>query len=127
MPEALCRMNFDWTLGDLAEGLRRYDAGEFFAAHEFWEIVWLAAPEPDKKFLQALIQVTAAFHHVQRKNYIGAERLLSAALRKLEPYPSSYASLSVALLRDDIRDTLQALRDLHPPPELAAPRIHPHP
>jgi predicted metal-dependent hydrolase len=120
-------MNFDWTQGDLAEGLRRYDAGEFFAAHEFWEIVWLAAPEPDKKFLQALIQVTAAFHHVQRKNYIGAERLLSAALRKLEPYPPSYASLSVAPLCDDICGTLQTLRSGEPPPKLVAPRIHPHP
>lgn len=127
MTEALCCMNFDWTQGDLAEGLRRYDAGEFFAAHEFWEIVWLAAPEPDKKFLQALIQVTAALHHVQRNNYIGAERLLHAALRKLEPFPPSYARLSVALLRNDIRDTLQALGSRVPPPELAAPRIHPHP
>ncbi len=127
MPEALRRMNFDWTHGDLAEGLRRYDAGEFFTAHEFWEVVWLAALEPDKTFLQALIQVTAAFHHVQRENYVGAERLLHAALRKLEPYPPDYARLSVALLRNDIRDTLQALGSRVLSHELAAPRIHPHP
>ena len=126
MTEVLPRMIFDWIHGDLAEGLRRYDAGEFFAAHESWEIVWLAAFEPDKTFLQGLIQVTAAFHHVQRENYIGAERLLSAALRKLEPYPPTYARLSVALLRDDIRDTLQALRSGQLPLELSPPRIHPH-
>ena len=127
MTEALRRMNFDWTQGDLAEGLRRYDAGEYFAAHESWETVWLAAPEPDKTFLQSLIQVTAAFHHVQRNNYIGAERLLRAALRKLEPYPPGYGRLSVALLRNDIRDTLQTLDSRVPSHELAAPRIHPHP
>ena len=119
-------MTFDWTHGDLAEGLRHYDAGEFFAAHEFWEIVWLAALEPDKTFLQGLIQVTAAFHHVRRNNYIGAERLLSAALRKLEPYPPTYARLYVTPLCDDIRHTLQTLRSGEPPPKLVVPRIHPH-
>jgi predicted metal-dependent hydrolase len=50
-------MEFDWTQGALAEGLRRYDAGEFFNAHEAWGTVWLQAQEPDKTFLQGLIQV----------------------------------------------------------------------
>ena len=30
------RMKFDWTQGALAEGLRLYQEGEFFAAHETW-------------------------------------------------------------------------------------------
>ena len=64
-------MKFDWTQGALAEGLRLYDAGEFFAAHEAWESVWLLAQEPEKMFLQGLIQVTAAFHHLQRNNPLG--------------------------------------------------------
>ena len=41
-------MKFDWTQGALAEGLPRYDAGEFFPAHEAWETAWLEAQEPDK-------------------------------------------------------------------------------
>jgi hypothetical protein len=32
-------MDFDWTQGALAEGLSRYDAGDFFTAHEPWETV----------------------------------------------------------------------------------------
>lgn len=55
-------MKFDWIQGALAEGLRLYHGGEFFAAHEAWESVWLESPEPEKMFLQGLIQVTAAFH-----------------------------------------------------------------
>ena len=41
-------MKFNWTQGELAEGLRRYDAGEFFAAQEAWESVWLRSREPAK-------------------------------------------------------------------------------
>ena len=53
-------MKFDWTQGALAEGLRLYQEGEFFRAHEAWESVWLESQEPEKMFLQGLIQVTAA-------------------------------------------------------------------
>ena len=50
-------MELDWNTGALAEGLRLYEAGEFFTAHESWESVLLTAPEPEKTFLQGIIQV----------------------------------------------------------------------
>jgi predicted metal-dependent hydrolase len=102
-------MEFDWTQGPLAEGLRLYDAGEFFAAHEAWESVWLRAQEPEKMFLQGLIQVTAAFHHLQRNNPQGTTLLLQAALGRLERYPACFGDISVTVLCDDIRAWLRAL------------------
>jgi predicted metal-dependent hydrolase len=96
-------MILDWTQGALAQGLRCYRAGEFFAAHEHWETVWLHAPEPEKTFLQALIQLAAAFHHLQRNNLNGAKSLLAGALQRLGPYPASFQGVSVAALSDEIR------------------------
>ena len=49
----------DWNSGALAEGIRCYRDCEFFLAHEHWESVWLRLEEPEKSFLQALIQTTA--------------------------------------------------------------------
>jgi predicted metal-dependent hydrolase len=112
-------MKFDWTQGALAEGLRLYDATEFFAAHEAWESVWLSAQEPEKTFLQGLIQVTAAFHHLQRENRLGTSRLLRAALGRLEPYPVGFGGISVDLLCHDIRVWLQALEKDAPHPGVA--------
>jgi predicted metal-dependent hydrolase len=102
-------MKFDWTEGALAEGLTHYRAGEFFAAHESWESLWLVAQEPDKMFLQGLIQVTAAFHHLQRNNPLGAARLFGRALKRLEPYPADYGSVSVTVLCEDLREWIKAL------------------
>jgi predicted metal-dependent hydrolase len=116
-------MEFDWTQGALAEGLRLYQAGEFFAAHEAWESIWLGAQEPEKMFLQGLIQVTAAFHHLQRKNPQGTARLLLAALGRLERYPSNFGSISVPLLCSDIREWLQALEAGAPMPPFGCARI----
>ncbi len=116
-------MEFDWTKGKLAEGLKHYEAGEFFAAHEAWESVWLDALGREKVFLQALIQVAAAFHHHHRKNLEGNVLLLRAALLRLESYPSCFGGISVSLLRDDICEWLNTAPGL--PRPLLPPRVCP--
>ena len=102
-------MTLDWNAGPLAEGLRCYCEGEFFLAHEHWEVVWLGLGEPEKTFLQALIQVTAAFHHVQRKNPAGTLSLLGRALQRLDAYPSVYEGVEVEALRESLRAWIGAL------------------
>jgi len=99
----------DWEQGELAEGLRCYRNGEFFEAHEHWEAVWLRTAEPEKTFLQALIQTTAAFHHFQRGNLTGAASLLRGALRRLEPLPGEFGGVAVEPLRQSIGAWLLAL------------------
>ena len=84
---------FDWTQGGLFEGLRCFHSGAFFEAHEHWESVWLAAQEPEKTFLQGLIQVAAAIHHFQRGNCAGTISLLRSALRRLDRYPEVLPAL----------------------------------
>ena len=114
-----------WTHGALAEGLRLYNAGEYFTAHEAWESVWLASPEPEKTFLQGLIQVTAAFEHQRRNNPLGTTRLLTNALRRLDPLPSAFGGLDLATLRADIHACLAALSADPATTQLAPPRILP--
>jgi predicted metal-dependent hydrolase len=109
----------DWSCGALAKGLQCYESGEFFLAHEHWEGVWLKCEEPEKTFLQALIQITAAFHHLQRKNFIGAASLLRAALGRLDAFPAAFGGIAVEALRASVRAWLLALEredpSLRPP------------
>lgn len=115
-------MPFDWETGPLAEGARCYREHEFFLAHEHWEAVWLQCSEPEKTFLQALIQITAAFHHLERNNPIGAASLLRAALRRLEPYTDEYGGIAVEALRRDVRSWAEAL-EAKKAPQLPFPVI----
>jgi hypothetical protein len=116
-------MALDWSCGALAEGLRCYRNEEFFLAHEHWEAIWLHCEEPEKTFLQALIQVTAAFHHLQRNNVIGSASLLRAALRRLDPFPAAYGGIAVESLRESIRAWLLELNGGRPLPALSFPAI----
>jgi uncharacterized protein len=108
-------VKLDWNLGALADGLRCYRSQEFFLAHEHWESVWRQCQGPEKSFLQALIQVAAAFHHLKRNNFRGAASLLNSALRRLQPYPALFESVEVTLLREELVAWLQVLEahDLH--------------
>jgi predicted metal-dependent hydrolase len=110
---------FDWTQGELCEGLRCFHSGEFFEAHEHWELVWLKVREPEKTFLQGLIQVTASFHHFQRGNQLGTSSLMRAALRRLDKYPEVFGGIQVKPLRAAVRlwlETLEAVPQSSPPP-----------
>src|SRR5207249_803915 len=86
-----CHMSLDWSHGNLRDGLRRFHSGAFFEAHEHWESVWVTAQDPEKTFLQALIQVAASFHHFYRGNRLGTISLLRSALRRLDTYPDAFA------------------------------------
>jgi predicted metal-dependent hydrolase len=100
-------MTWDWSSGELAAGLKCYRCGEFFEAHEHWELVWLECAEPEKTFLQSLIQVSAAFHHLGRGNAVGARSLLTRALGRLERYPAGFRRVAVAELRDSVSTWLR--------------------
>jgi predicted metal-dependent hydrolase len=85
------------------KGLEAFNSSHFYDAHEHWEEVWLETPNPDKMFLQGLIQVAAAFHHHSKANCQGCRNLLQAGLTKLEQFPPAHYGLAVEPLRASVR------------------------
>jgi predicted metal-dependent hydrolase len=84
----------------LAEGARLFDAGQHFDAHEVWEERWRATTdETERRFLQGLIQVAAAFHKHSTES---ALRLLGKALVKLQACPDRFADFDLATFRTAI-------------------------
>ena len=78
------------------EGLDHFNARRFWEAHEAWETIWLVAESDVEQFLQGLIQIAAAYHHVQRGTYRGAGRLFEAGLKRLAPYPAAFCGVDRA-------------------------------
>lgn len=105
------------------QGVEAFNSERFFAAHEFWEEVWLDTPAPDKAFLQGLIQVAAGFHHYTRANRRGARHLLEAGVAKLERFPAVHWGLDVESCRDSARQWLAALAAGNGPIAAPLPRI----
>ncbi len=81
------------------KGVEQFNGGEFFESHESWELIWLPAPEPDKTFLQGIIQVAAALHHFHRGNLSGAQSLLKRGLAKIETFAADYRGVDLEAVR----------------------------
>jgi hypothetical protein len=67
-------------------GIDLFNKREYWEAHEAWEELWLEAETPLRAYYQALIQATAAFHHLGHENWGGMASLLDEAIAKLETY-----------------------------------------
>lgn len=105
-------------------GIRLFNEHKFFEAHEVLEDVWRDAPEPERKFLQGLVQVAVALVHHSRGNRVGCRSVLERARRNLEKYPAVHGGLDVAALIGALDQWRTALDDHRPEPEFPvfAPR-----
>jgi uncharacterized protein len=109
--------------GQFRRGVDLFNEGKFFEAHEVWEELWLAEAEPEKTFLQGLIQVAAAFHHHERGNLRGTRSLLAAGLAKLGQFPDEHRGIALAELREGTSDWVGAVSDVQGARVRRLPRI----
>ncbi len=75
----------------------RFDRGEYWLAHEQLEELWL---EDRQDPFKGLIQIAAAYLHLERENWRGARRLLRTALDYLGPAPDDFAGFDLVALRE---------------------------
>jgi predicted metal-dependent hydrolase len=82
-----------------AAGLRCFNRGDYFAAHEAFEAL-LDAVEHDRRWdlLVALVQVAVGYHKAAA-GHPGAARMLGLGLEKLAAFPAVAWGLDVAALR----------------------------
>jgi predicted metal-dependent hydrolase len=102
-------------------GLELARAGEWFDAHEAFELAWRAAHEDERNFFQGLVHAVVFAYQTGRERSIGAARQREKAIRRLTPYAPAHRGLDVELLlaalvraEPDLREHLID-RDAEPP------------
>ena len=104
-------------------GLTHFNSRRFFEAHEIWEEIWLVETEPEKTFLQGLIQLAAAYHHYEHGNPDGTESLLASGIVKLSRFPEHHHGLSIGELRAAAKQWARLLGDGKDPGSTRLPKI----
>jgi len=95
----------------LTEGVTHFNHREFWESHESWEELWLEAGTDLHQYLQGLIQLAAAYHHIKRGTTRGAVRLFDAALKRLEAFPVVHCGVDrSAAVAAAIRDRESLMR-----------------
>ena len=100
------------------EGIRLFNAAEFFDAHEVWEDLWHDTAGLDRRFYQGLIQAAVAVYHASNGNARGARRLLESGSKHMAPFRPSHLGLDVVGFWESMAS---ALADFVPdPPPIGA-------
>jgi predicted metal-dependent hydrolase len=92
----------------LAGGLRLFEAGRYFEAHEEFESAWREAARRERFFLQGLIHCAAAMHHASEGNLCGAVLQARRAMRKLAGYLPEHAGLDTRSLLGELQRCIEA-------------------
>lgn len=87
-------------------GLARFNAGEFFEAHEVWEDAWNSTSGRRSGFYKGLIQMAVALEHYRRLNGLGARKVFASACRLWLTLPDEYLGLNLRAVEERMRAVL---------------------
>ncbi len=77
------------------EGLRLFNDGQWFEAHEAWEDIWHMASGDKKRFYQGLIQYAVTIEHIRRGNPRGVRCVYETTLTKFKGLPDVYMGFNI--------------------------------
>jgi sugar phosphate isomerase/epimerase/predicted metal-dependent hydrolase len=98
----------------LREGIRLFNAGEFYEAHEAIEPEWHAERRPIRRLYQGILQIGVGFLHARRGNHAGALLLLADGIEKSADFTPACLGIDVARLVRESQACLDHLRALGP-------------
>ncbi len=93
------------------EGLRLFNAEDFFESHEVLEELWSETQDERKKFYQGLIQAAVALLHFGNGNLGGAKKVYLTSRKYLEAYAPVFEGLDVVRFLADMQNCFQELID----------------
>jgi uncharacterized protein len=103
------------------EGIRLFNAGHFWHAHEQWEACWLATSGMEATFYKGIIQAAAALVKWQQGNRRGMQLNWTKSKARLATLPDHYMGLDVRAFSTTME---QFVTTHHRDPACAAPRFH---
>lgn len=96
------------------EGLRLFNAGEYFEAHEALEDAWNAEQGDAKNLYRGVLQTAVVYLHIRRGNYNGAVKVYERSKRWLKDLPDICKGIHVGNLRGDAEAVMQEVVRLGP-------------
>ena len=83
------------------EGLRLFNAGEYFEAHEALEIAWNEEKGSVRDLYRGILQIAVVYLHITRRNYNGALKVYGRSQKWMKDWPDVCRGIQVEALRRD--------------------------
>jgi len=96
------------------EGIRLFEAGEYWHDHEALEEACLAEEGPARILYIGILQAGVTYFQIERHNFVGAAKMFERSKRYLEPLPDACRGVNVEQLRQDLAKAMSAAGKLGP-------------
>jgi rubrerythrin len=96
------------------DGLRHFNAGEYFEAHEALEDAWNAEEGKSKNLYRGVLQIAVTYLHITRGNFNGAVKVYARSLKWLGDMPDYCNGINVAKLMSDAEMIMKEIQRLGP-------------
>ncbi len=95
-----------------AEGLRLFNAGEYFEAHEALENAWNAERGKVRDLYRGILQIAVVYLHITRANYNGAVKVYDRSRKWLKDWPAVCRGIEVNELRRNAETVIKEVERL---------------
>jgi uncharacterized protein len=95
------------------EGIRLFNQGAFWHAHEQWEACWHNSTEPDNTFYKGIIQAAGSLYHWQKGNPRGLHLNWDKSRTKLTRLPGTYKGLDLSTFIADMDQFIYQVQVAH--------------
>ena len=94
------------------EGLRMFNSGRYFEAHEELEAAWKNEPGQVRELYQGILEAGVTYLHIKRGNYAGAVKVYARSMRWLRQWPEICRGVEVGRLRNDLTAAIDEAKRL---------------
>ena len=108
-PEDLCNAPLH---PQAAHGLRLFNEGQYFEAHEALEEAWNAEQGKVRDLYRGILQIAVVYLHITRGNYNGAVKVYRRSQRWMQGWPEVCRGIQVDQLQKDARVVIEEVERL---------------
>lgn len=94
---------------EIKEGVKLFNEHDFFAAHDFFENLWMNAESGDRLFYQGMVQLSVGGYHLLNKNYKGSLSQYQKGSEKLKNYVPQFKGVELEILLQKINNVITDL------------------
>lgn len=94
------------------EGLRLFNEGRYFEAHEELEAAWKEERGRIRELYQGILEAAVTYLHIRRGNFAGAVKVYGRSMRWLRTWPGTCRGTDVAQLRNDLDAAISEVQRL---------------
>jgi len=94
-----------------AEGIKLFNKGYYWEAHEVWEEVWREQEGDAKAFAQAFVQIASGYNFLKTFKITTALYLFEKAVTNLHAFEHLHSTVNLNGLREEVENTLGQIRE----------------